>query len=119
MWLTSLFEPEASTAGAVAPVSYAEGSQFGAVSEAEYRGLPVFGPGGSSYIPKEGERLLILRCDGGDLCAGVAGDPTGLLPGELRLGRPDGGNIHIRQDGSVVINGLVITADGQIHSPQG
>ncbi len=103
----------------MAPVSYAEGSRFGAVGEAELRGIPVFGPGGSGYIPLEGERLLMLRSEGGDLCAGVACDTTGLLPGELRLGRPGGGQIHIRQDGSISLNGLIITADGRLQSPQG
>lgn len=115
MWLTEFLATSATPdAGMIAPVSFAEGQNFGAAGDCENRGMPLFGSGPCGYLPRDSDRLLILRCDGTDLCAGVACNTDGLLPGELRLGSPDGAYIHLCQNGEVVINGLRISPQGQI-----
>lgn len=98
----------------VAQVSFSEGEGYGAVSAAEQRSLPVFCPRGIAYRPGEGDTLLLLPADGGNVCAGVLCDAGGLAPGELRLASAGGAEICLRESGDVVINGVTITQSGEI-----
>ncbi len=115
----SLIKPPVSQGGSnhvdVAAVSF-EGAHFGATGQREYRGLNLFAPAGISYLPAEGARLLILHAGDNPLCAGVAANSAGLLPGELRL-EAGGGYIYLRQNGDVVINSVVIRKNGTMIVP--
>ncbi|HIY08522.1 MAG TPA: hypothetical protein H9680_04215 [Firmicutes bacterium] len=119
MWLMNQLGRRKETKGAsLAPLTYAEGGSFGAVGEREWRELPVFGPG-CAYQPREEDELLVVESERGEVCAGVRAELTGLQPGELRLGREGGACILLRQDGSILLNGLVITPAGTILPTEG
>jgi hypothetical protein len=109
-------KPGRNTANAqatVAQVSYSGIGDFGALGEAESRGIPVFAPRGISYRPREGDRLLLLRADGADVCAGCLATDA-LEPGELALASSGGARIHLKNNGEISLNGLVISPDGRI-----
>jgi hypothetical protein len=97
----------------VAQVSYSGSGGFGALAEAESRGIPVFAPRGISYRPREGDRLLLLRADGSDVCVGCL-TTDALEPGELALTSSGGARVHLKNNGEISLNGLVISADGNI-----
>lgn len=95
------------------PVSLSgEGFVF-AQGAGEARDLPVFAPYGFCSIPPDGEQALMLPVGEGYVCVGVRSQGGQLLPGEVMLSAC-GGYIHLKQDGSVEINGLVITPQGQV-----
>jgi hypothetical protein len=96
----------------VAQVSYSGSGGFGALAEAESRGISVFAPRGISYRPREGDRLL-LRADGADVCVGCLATVF-LEPGELALTSSGGARLHLKNNGEISLNGLIISADGQI-----
>lgn len=99
----------------VAQVSYSGGGSFGALAEAETRGVPVFAPRGVTYRPREGDRLLLLRADGADICAGcLTPQNTGaaLEAGELALESAGGARIILKNNGEIWLNGLRITPEG-------
>ncbi len=103
----------------VAQVSYSGSLGFGALAAAEDRGVPVFAPRGISYRPREGDRLLLVRADGADVCAGCLSAQDAVAEGELALYSAGGARIHLKSDGNVTINGLTITKEGRILSPGG
>jgi len=79
----------------------------------ERRWLTVYGPGGYTWRPTAGDRVLVLKAgaEGESPCIlGTTQGTAGLKPGEVRL---DGGSssIHLGQDrlelsGTLYINGL-------------
>jgi hypothetical protein len=97
----------------VAQASYSGSGGFGALAEAESRGIAVFAPRGISYRPREGDRLLLLRADGTDVCVGCLATDM-LEPGELALASSGGARIHLKNNGEISLNGLTISATGQI-----
>lgn len=88
-----------------------------AVQDCALEQLPLFVPHGYAALPMEGSPLLTLELGGLPVGIGVPMDIHGLLPGEVRIAA-HGGSIHLQQDGSVHINGVVITKDGEVHLPQ-
>jgi len=112
-------QARAQAGATVAQVSFSDSGGFGAVGASEYRGIPVFAPRGISYRPCEGDNLLVLPVDGTDTCAGVLSAPVALASGELRLSSSGGAEILLTQSGDVRINGVTITKDGEILSPEG
>lgn len=119
MWMLRQITGATPQAGAaVAPVTYAEGGSFGAAADRELRQPPLFGPG-VAYQPREDDKLLILRGEEGEVCAGVACESGDLAPGELRIGRAGGAEIRLCSDGSIRLNGLTITAAGELLPAKG
>ncbi len=103
----------------VAQVSYSGSLGFGALAAAESRGVPVFAPRGLSYRPCDGDRLLLVRADGADVCVGCLSSQAPVAEGELALASAGGARIHLKNNGDVTINGLTITKYGRIISPGG
>ena len=98
----------------IAQVTFSESGDFGAARESERRGMPVFSARGIAYRPCEGDNLLLIPVDGADVCAGVLAAAEGLEAGELSLTSSGGARIHLKNNGEVVINGLVITREGRL-----
>ena len=74
----------------------------------------LFAPYGYAAFPVGEQQLLMLESQGSDLCAGMLQSADTLQPGEIRIAAASGGYLQLCCDGSVVINGLTITADGQL-----
>lgn len=99
-----------------AEVTFAQGQHYGAAGAPEYRDCPVFAPGGISWRPKAGQTLLLTPCSGGMVCAGAQVQQE-VAPGELRLSCGSG-YIHLKANGEILINGVVVSLDGRIIPPQ-
>lgn len=110
--------PRADERGIIAQVSYADSSGFGVVGASELRDSLVFAPRGVSYMPCTGDNLLILPVNGTDTCVGALSSVSGLKPGELRLRSSGGAVILLRQNGDIQLNGVIITKDGEIITPE-
>lgn len=62
-----------------------------------------------------GEEILILHSDNGQAALGTKiSSPAPLENGEIRISSKGGANIVLRNDGSVIINSLVIDKNGVI-----
>ena len=120
MWIAQLFSRHSGEpSNALAPVSYAEAEQFGAVSASEQRQIPLASPGGIRYCPKEGDQLLLVDAGGSPVCAGVITSPTQLQPGELLLDNGLGAKLLLDQQGNLHLGNLVITPQGELRFPGG
>lgn len=98
----------------VAQVSFSDSGGFGAVSSSESRGMPVFAPRGVAYRPCEGDRLLLMPVDGVETCVGCLSVCDDVDGGELKLSSAGGASILLKNNGEIVLNGLVITKTGKL-----
>ena len=96
----------------VAQVTYSDGSGFGALGESERRHMPFFGPRGMSWMPCEGDSVLIARENGVDICLGVLGRAQ-MAPGEIYMTTPGGAVLHMKNNGEIRLNDMVIPPVGQ------
>lgn len=71
--------------------------------------------GYASKIPQGTEVLMIPTSDG-NACCGAKSASQSLTAGEIKITSPFGGYLHLKSDGSVVINGVVISIDGKIET---
>lgn len=99
---------------AIAQVTFSDSAGFGAVGSSEARGIPVFAPRGISYVPCEGDRLLMLPVDGTETCVGCLCAEPGLPGGELKLSSAGGAVILLKNNGEIILNGLRISREGKI-----
>lgn len=82
------------------------GDPAGVVLGGERRWLPVYGPGGYSWRPSAGDRVLVLKAGAeGELpCVlGVAQNGSDIQAGEVRLGQGDG--MILLKDGTIQLKG--------------
>lgn len=98
-------------------VSYSDRQGFGSVAQQEDRDMPIYAPRGISYRPSEGDQLLLIPVEGANMCAGVRTNSAGLSGGELRLVSAGGASIYLKNNGSVLINGVEITKTGAVIAP--
>lgn len=97
----------------------AEGSVTGctqagitAQGAAEHREIPVYAPFGISYVPPEGEPVLLLPVSGGTACAGTLMRQQGLAPGELMLFSAGGAKLVLKNSGEILLNGKSFPREG-------
>lgn len=115
MWMTERLLPAEQAAGFDGAIE-ADGN--GALFLNDGRPVPLSGvlaPYGYISLPAVGSTGRALP-DGekGYLLAGVTASADGLQAGEVRISSAGGAYILLKNTGEVVINGLVIGADGKI-----
>lgn len=84
-----------------------------AVGSGVERSVSIFAPYGYSYTLPAGESVLMAESGGTAVGMGVKMKQSP-NSGEIIISNPFGAYIHLKKDGSVVINGLVINSDGEV-----
>lgn len=100
--------------------AYVNNSSLGkwsAVSYCQQENIPVFSPCGITYLPSTNSQVLLLNIAGTEVCIGSSCDYSKLNSGELSLYSNGGASILLKNNGDVVINGLIITSNGTIINP--
>lgn len=85
-----------------------------AVSTGTQRSIQLYAPYGYYCNIPEGERVILTQSSGEQAVLGVLSSPGALKSGEIKLCAPSGAYIYLKNDGSVLINGLKITREGKI-----
>ena len=78
------------------------------------RNAEVYAPYGYSFCAPAGEEVLIIGSPFGGAVAGTKAAQSNLKNGEIKICALSGAYILLRADGSVVINGAVISKNGKI-----
>jgi phage gp45-like len=109
------------TADADLGVTTIAGKSVGVVTRGEVRSLPVYGPGGYVWMPRNGAEVLIIKGGPGGEEQSVAGMlqesiPAGMQPGEVYLHSAGGSSIYLRQNGTVEITGELVV-NGESYRP--
>lgn len=120
MWITERMRPGAPQSPNTQAVSVTgvEEGRVTAQGDTTRRDLRYLTSGGCRYLPREGEKLLLLRAGGEQVIAGVIAEGGGTLqPGEVELRSAGGAVLLLCADGTIKLNGLTISPDGEIISP--
>ena len=126
MWLSKQTRTAAPTADADLGTITIAGDGAGVVTRGEVRALPVYGPGGYTWLPENGETVLVIKGGPGGEEQCVAGArqraPEGMAPGEVRLSGPGGTAIYLKKDGTIELRGRVsiqgsLTVNGETYKP--
>lgn len=121
MWLSKQMKPLPPTADADLGMTTIAGDSVGVVTRGEVRALPVYGPGGYVWMPRNGETVLVIKGGPGgeEQCvAGLRQDhaPKGMKPGEVFLYGPGGSSVYLKQNGRVEIVGSLFI-NGEPYRP--
>lgn len=74
----------------------------------------VYAPYGYKFSVPAGEDVLLIPSSSGYASAGVKMQRCDLQTGEISISSLGGAYITLKNDGSIIINGLVINKDGEI-----
>ncbi len=112
MWLSGQMKRTLPTADADLGMTTIAGDSVGVVTRGEVRALPVYGPGGYIWMPRNGEAVLVVKGGPGGEEQCVAGVrqiavPEGMRPGEVFLTGAEGASVYLKQNGTVELQGRV------------
>ena len=114
MWLSRNFKISEQNAAEAGVVTLSENGVTEANSSSPSRNANCYAPYGySSRIPV-GEEVLVVNGASGAAVAGSKMSESGLEQGEILIKSQGGASILLKNDGSVVINSLVIDKNGNI-----
>ncbi len=80
------------------------------------RGVESYAPYGYQSNPPVGENVMLIPSDNGQAVIGTLCRTGDIKTGEIRLCSKGGASIVLKNDGSIVLNGLVINRHGVIEN---
>ncbi len=85
------------------------GGSAAVLTQGENRDTVRIAPGGYHWLPRSGQRVLLMRCAQGEnvLCGAEAEEEQKLEPGEVYITTETGAFIHLKNDGSLRLGGSV------------
>lgn len=114
MWLSRNFKSTEQSAAETGVITLNKDDITEANSSMPSRGAQCFSPYGYSARIPVGDEVLIVNGSSGSAVAGVKMNAGTLEQGEIEIKSLGGATILLKNDGSVVINSLVIDRDGNI-----
>lgn len=119
MWLSrQIIKNEEKPAIQSGRVTLNENGEFEAVASGVDRSVRMFSPYGYGFSLPKGERMLLTESDGSQAAFGVEMSRENIEPGEIKITSSSGAYIYLKNDGSVVINGLEIDSRGAIKNEE-
>jgi phage gp45-like len=116
MWISRNFNTRGSSGSLeTGTVTMSSNGEVEAVSSGVDRLARLSAPFGYSFGVPQGQELVIARLDGEQVAIGTVMQSRGLDEGEIMISSPSGAYIRLCTDGSVIINGLVISREGVIN----
>lgn len=85
-----------------------------AVSTGAERNIKMFAPYGYCFSLPKGMEIMLANGDGQQSAVGVLMEVNDIESGEIKITSLSGAYIHLKNDGSVVINGLEINRNGVV-----
>ena len=85
------------------------GGNAAVLTQGEHRDTLRIAPGGYHWLPRGGQRVLLMQCAQGEcvLCGAEAEKGPELEPGEVYITTENGAFIHLKNDGSLCLGGRV------------
>jgi len=109
MWISKKLLRRAAAAAAELGETTIGGESAAVLTEGENRDTLLIAPGGYHWLPRSGQRVLLMRCGQGEtvLCGTEADDSPALAPGEVYITTENGTSVHLKNDGSICLRGSV------------
>ncbi len=113
MWLSKMMaKGTADSRAQKGSVTISGASGVEAVTGGGARTLPAYMPYGYAGAAPVGEEVVVLPSTDGEIALGIKCKNDDLAAGEVRITSRGGAEIFLKNDGSVVINSLVIDKNG-------
>lgn len=117
MWLSrKLSQASKNDLAEKGSVTLSNANEIEAGSTISTRSINTYSPYGYSSVEPVGEEVLLIPSSDGQVCVGSKTIANNLESGEVQIMSLGGAKIVLKNDGSVVINSLVIDKDGEIKS---
>ncbi len=88
--------------------------QVEAVSTGTERNISIYSPYGYFFSLPAGEEMLLAKSDGHQAAIGTLMNIDEIAAGEIMIKSSSGAYVYLKENGSVIINGLEINRDGVI-----
>lgn len=95
-------------------VTIANQKDFEVGSSVQARNLPTYAPYGYNAVPPVGEELILVPSSDGQVALGAKSRVSSLKNGEVMITSKGGASIVLKNDGTVIINSMVISKEGVI-----
>jgi len=118
MWLSGQQKRPADESEGQTGIVTMSGGETAVLLDRERRGLQIYPPGGYSWTPKVGQRVLVIQgrgeipCVVGALQGSGAPDRVGIQAGSLSL---DGQTVRVAARGSAGLQGSRVNLNGQVY----
>lgn len=116
MWMSKKIGKEASTDKAEKGVVTLADKEFEAGSTVTRRNIESYSPYGYSAIPPINEEVMMLPSNEGVVCLGTLMKTKNLDSGEVKISSLGGATIILKNDGTISLNGLIISKRGVIQN---
>jgi hypothetical protein len=117
MWLSKMLSKENSNQTAESgTITLSNNQSWEASATVNARNLSSFSPFGYSFSAPVGEEVILVPSSDGQVALGTKMDSSQLENGEIKIVANSGACIYLKSDGSVEINGLVISPEGVINN---
>ena len=116
MWISQQFARNAQVTPSVQSgrITLNDNGSVEAVSTGVQRSIGLCAPYGYMYSAPNGADMLLVSCAGEQTAIGVPMSADALKSGEIKIKAASGAFIYLKNNGSVVINGLEINRNGEI-----
>lgn len=119
MWLSKRYLKRTDSLAEEGTITVSSDGCSEAAGTLRSRSAESYSPYGYSYCAPVGEQVLIVNSSSGAVSAGTKMKSSQLLQGEVSLFSLGGASIMLKNNGDVVINGVVISKDGRIFGISG
>lgn len=85
-------------------------------ASASSREVKNYAPYGYNSAPPVGQEVILVPSSDGQVVLGTKSNPQALDSGEVRISSQGGASIVLKNDGTVVINSMVIDRNGVIRA---
>lgn len=114
MWISKMLKPRTDEEMAESGSVTISGNRLETDSSVTTRQVTAYSPYGYCAIPPVGERVMLVPSADGQAIIGTRLKASTLASGEVKITSKGGASIVLKNDGSVVINSLVINKKGEI-----
>ncbi len=115
MWLSKMISKNVLNETAEkGSVTLSDSAQWEASASAGVRNVNSYAPYGYHSAAPVGQEVILIPSSDGQVALGTKIDISSLEAGEIKLCSLGGASIILKNDGSVIINSLVIDKDGVI-----
>lgn len=116
MWMSKKIGKEASNDMAEKGIVTLSDKEFEAGSTVTRRNIDAYSPYGYSAIPPINEEVMMLPSTDGVVMLGALMKSSDLDSGEIKISSLGGAKIILKNDGTISLNGLIISKKGEIQN---
>lgn len=119
MWLSKRFDKDKKQMCEKGVITVSGNSKINTSSTKVFENVFNYSPFGYSYYAPYGNEVLLLKNDLETACVGTKMKDKNLSSGEINICSILGDGITLKNDGSIILNGITIDKNGKVFNKKG